>query len=123
MAHKVLIVEDSPTMRQLLRFALQRVGPVDIVEADDGVKGLKELNQAEFDLVLLDINMPLMDGLKLLRLIRENPASKTLPVVIITTEGKDDVISRAQSLGVNAYITKPIRQADIVATVKNLLPT
>ena len=122
MPHKILIVDDSPTMRQLLRFAVGRLGPVDVVEAEDGVQGLKEINAKQFDCVLLDINMPMMDGIKLLKIIRETPEHKNLPVVIITTESKDDAVDRAEALGVNAFITKPVRQADVVETVKKLLP-
>ena len=71
--HKVLIVEDSPTMRQLIVFALKRLRGLTIVEANDGVDGLKKLSGDKFDLILTDINMPIMDGLKLVSLVRNDP--------------------------------------------------
>ena len=68
--YNVLVVDDSPTMRQLIVFALKRLRDVSITEANDGVDGLKKISSAKFDLVLTDINMPVMDGLKLVSLIR-----------------------------------------------------
>ena len=67
---RILIVEDSPTMRQLLVFALRRLKNVEIVEAQDGMDGLRKISSDHFDLALIDINMPVMDGLKLISLIR-----------------------------------------------------
>ena len=67
---RILIVEDSPTMRQLLVFALKRLKNADIVEAQDGMDGLRKVTSDHFDLALIDINMPVMDGLKLISLIR-----------------------------------------------------
>ena len=67
---RILIVEDSPTMRQLLVFALRRLRGVDIVEAQDGMDGLRKLSSDRFDLALIDINMPVMDGLKLIGMMR-----------------------------------------------------
>lgn len=120
-ALKVLVVEDSPTMRQLIVFALKRIRNFQIVEANDGVDGLKKLNAEKFDLILTDINMPIMDGLKLVSMIRNDPNYKTVPIVIITTEGASEDRDRALSLGANAYITKPIQTVQILDTVKRLL--
>ena len=70
--HRILIVEDSPTMRQLLVFALKRMKAVQIVEAQDGMDGLRKVTSDHFDLVFVDVNMPVMDGLKLISLIRSD---------------------------------------------------
>jgi two-component system chemotaxis response regulator CheY len=67
---RILIVEDSQTMRQVLAFALKRLKNVDVVEAQDGMEGLRRVSTDHFDLALIDINMPVMDGLKLISLIR-----------------------------------------------------
>jgi two-component system chemotaxis response regulator CheY len=117
----VLVVEDSPMMRQLLVFALSRVKNLRVVEADDGVDGLRKLAAAHFDIILTDINMPIMDGLKLIKRVRSDPTHKDTPVVIITTEGNDEDRQRAMQLGANAYITKPIQAPQVIATVKGLL--
>ena len=94
-ALKFLIIEDSPTMRQLIRFALKRLPQAEVIEASDGVDGLKKLSSNEVDLILTDINMPIMDGLKLVSLVRGNDAYKDIPIVIITTEGAQEDRERA----------------------------
>jgi len=120
-SYKVLIVEDSPTMRQLIAFALKRIRGIKIVEANDGVDGLKKLSGDKFDLILSDINMPIMDGLKLVSLVRRDPNFKDVPIVIITTEGASEDRERALSLGANDYITKPIQTTQILDVARRLL--
>jgi two-component system chemotaxis response regulator CheY len=120
-AYKVLIVEDSPTMRQLIVFALKRLRGLTIVEANDGVDGLKKLSSDKFDLIFTDINMPIMDGLKLVSLVRSDAVYKQVPIVIITTEGASEDRERALALGANDYITKPIQTTQILDVAKRLL--
>lgn len=119
--YKVLIVEDSPTMRQLIVFALKRLRGLNIVEANDGVDGLKKLSSEKFDLIFTDINMPIMDGLKLVSLVRSDAGYKQVPIVIITTEGASEDRERALALGANDYITKPIQTTQILDVAKRLL--
>ena len=119
--YKVLIVEDSPTMRQLISFALKRLRGMRIVEANDGVDGLKKLSAETFDLIFTDINMPVMDGLKLVSLVRSDPNNKQIPIVIITTEGAQEDRERALALGANDYITKPIQPNRILDVTRSLL--
>ncbi len=119
--YNVLIVEDSPTMRQLIAFALKRIRGVRIVEANDGVDGLKKLSSERFDLILTDINMPIMDGLKLVSLVRNDANYKAIPIVVITTEGAQEDRERALALGANDYITKPIQPTKILDVAKSLL--
>jgi two-component system chemotaxis response regulator CheY len=118
---KVLVVEDSPTMRQLIVFALKRIRNLHIEEAADGIGGLKKLGAEKFDLIVTDINMPIMDGLKLVSLIRNDPQYKDVPVVVITTEGAIEDRDRALALGANEYITKPIQTARILEVAKRML--
>jgi two-component system chemotaxis response regulator CheY len=116
-----LVVEDSPMMRQLLVFALARVKNLHITEADDGVDGLRKLAVGRYDIIVTDINMPIMDGLKLVKRVRTDPIHRDTPIVIITTEGSNEDRQRALQLGANAYITKPIKAPQVIATVKELL--
>ena len=109
MVRTALVVEDSPTMRQLIVFALKRIRELEVVEADDGVDALRKLAGARFDIILTDINMPIMDGLKLVKRLRGDEVHKDVPIVIITTEGGEEDRQRALALGANAYITKPIQ--------------
>ena len=119
--YSCLIVEDSPMMRQLLVFALARVKNLRVTEADDGVDGLRKLAAQKYDLILTDINMPIMDGLKLVKRVRSDEALKGIPIIIITTEGAEEDRQRALALGANAYITKPIQAPQVIAKVKELL--
>jgi two-component system chemotaxis response regulator CheY len=119
--YSCLVVEDSPMMRQLLVFALSRVKSLRVTEADDGVDALRKLASARYDIIVTDINMPIMDGLKLVKRVRSDPAHKDTPIVIITTEGSQEDRQRALQLGANAYITKPIQAPQVIATVKELL--
>jgi two-component system chemotaxis response regulator CheY len=119
--YSCLVVEDSPVMRQLLVFALARVRNLRVVEADDGVDGLRKLAANRFDVIITDINMPVMDGLKLVRRIRSDPNHKDTPIIIITTEGSQEDRQRALQLGANAYITKPIQAPQVIAKVRELL--
>ena len=119
--HRILIVEDSPTMRQLLVFALKRLKGADIVEAQDGMDGLRKVTSDHFDLALVDINMPVMDGLKLISLIREEEGLKEMPIVVITTEGAKEDRDRALSLGADEYLTKPIQANRVLQVAKSLL--
>jgi two-component system chemotaxis response regulator CheY len=119
--YKVLVVEDSPTMRQLIVFALKRIRGFQIVEANDGVDALKKLSAEKFDLILTDINMPIMDGLKLVSMVRNDTNYKETPIIVITTEGATEDRERALALGANEYITKPIQTMKILETVKKLM--
>ena len=118
---RILIVEDSPTMRQLLVFALRRLKNVEIVEAQDGMDGLRKVSSDHFDLALIDINMPVMDGLKLISLIRGEDSLKEIPIVVITTEGAKEDRDRALVLGANEYLTKPIQANRVLAVARALL--
>jgi two-component system chemotaxis response regulator CheY len=108
-------------MRQLIVFALKRIRGLKITEANDGVDGLKKISAEKFDLILTDINMPIMDGLKLVSLVRNDPNHKDVPIVIITTEGATEDKDRAMSIGANDYITKPIQTIKIIEVAKRLL--
>lgn len=116
---RALIVEDSPTMRQLIGLTLRRIPGMSLVEAEHGAQALEVLAREPIDLVLLDINMPVMDGfvfLEQLATLANRP-----PVIVISTEsGKGDV-DRALALGVVAYVTKPVKGPNLAATVTRVL--
>jgi two-component system chemotaxis response regulator CheY len=118
---RALVVEDSPAMRQLIVHALKRVKQLVVSEAVDGVMGLKKIRTEKFDILLTDINMPVMDGLKLVSLVRSDDANEHIPIIIITTEGAAVDRQRALDLGANAYITKPIQASQVVDCVRELL--
>lgn len=116
-----LVVEDSLMMRQLVVFALGRIPNLKVTEAEDGVDGLRKLASAKFDIILTDINMPIMDGLKLIQRVRMDASHKDTPIVVITTEGGREDRERALRLGANAYVTKPIQAPRVIDIVRRLL--
>ncbi len=121
MGKVILTVDDSRTMRDMLKMAL-RDGGHEVIQADDGVHGTEVLAQnGNIDIIITDINMPLMDGLKLVRRIRADPNHAAVPVVIISTEGASEDRERAMALGATTYINKPIQAPQLIETVKQLL--
>ncbi len=120
-AHVIaLVVDDSPAMRKQLRQALERIG-VHAVEANDGAHGWRQLATARFDIILTDVNMPVMDGLKLIAMVRSGGLHQKTPIVVITTESAEADRQRAESLGASAYLAKPVQSHLVVDTVKRLL--
>jgi two-component system chemotaxis response regulator CheY len=119
--YTALVVEDSTTMRQLLVSALSRLTEVRVIEAEDGVHGLKELQANQVDILLTDINMPRMDGLKLVGLVRKDPKHQDIPIIIVTTEGAKEDRERGLALGADRYFVKPVKASEVVDTVSELL--
>ena len=110
-------------MRQLIAFSLKRFRNAQVIEAVDGVDALKILAGPEkIDLILTDINMPVMGGLKLVSLVRQNAQLRNIPIIIITTEGAEEDRERGLALGANAYICKPIQSSHLIKTISDLLP-
>jgi len=118
---QALIVDDSEAMRKQLAYALQRLGGVSTSEASDGADAWRKLSTATFDIVLTDINMPLLDGLKLVAMVRAGGAHQRVPIVVITTEGAEADRKRAMSLGASAYLVKPVQATQVVEAVRALL--
>jgi two-component system chemotaxis response regulator CheY len=116
-----LVVDDSPTMRQLISFSLKRIPGSRIVEANDGVDALKKLAAEQFSLILTDINMPIMDGLKLVSMIRKDEQYKTIPIIVVTTEGAEEDRNAGLALGANAYVSKPVKTGELLSTINQLL--
>lgn len=118
---RALVVDDSQAMRRSIMYALQRISGMVCTEAQDGADGLKKLTQGQFDLVLTDINMPLMDGLKLISHIRQATDHRHVPIVVITTESAAADRERAMKLGASAYLVKPVQAKVVMDTVRDVL--
>jgi two-component system, chemotaxis family, chemotaxis protein CheY len=118
---KFLIVEDSPTMRRMISFSLKQFRNAKIIEAVDGLDALRKLASDKIDLILTDINMPVMDGLKLVAMVRQSASLRNIPIIIITTEGAEEDRERGMALGANAYIAKPIQSSHLIKTISELL--
>jgi len=104
---KVLIVDDFSTMRRIIKNLLRDLGFTNTFEADDGYTALPMLKEGDFEFVVTDWNMPIMQGIDLLKEIRKDPNLKHLPVLMVTAEAKREQIIEAAQAGVNGYIVKP----------------
>ncbi len=122
MTLRALVVDDSQNMRKSVIFALQKWPEMVCIEAQDGAEALKKMTLGKIDIVITDINMPLLDGLKLIAHIRQQPQWQAVPIVVITTESAEEDRARAMNLGANAYLTKPVQAPDVMREVKRLLP-
>jgi len=104
---KVLVVDDFPTMRRIVKNLLKQLGFENIDEADDGVNALAKLKNGGFGLVVSDWNMPNMEGIDLLRAVRQEPSVKDIPFLMVTAEAEKEKVIEAIKAGVDNYIVKP----------------
>lgn len=104
---KILVVDDFPTMRRIIRNLLKELEFVNVDEAEDGAVGLEKLRAGNYGLVVSDWNMPNMDGLAMLQAIRADPSMAKLPVLMVTAEAKKENIIAAAQSGANGYVVKP----------------
>ena len=119
---RILIVEDSPTMRALLNSALEGLEiPVKITEASSGFEALRYLPREPFDLIVTDINMPDINGLELVSFAKSNSAYRSIPLIIVSTEGAEKDRARGIELGADAYLVKPFDAENLREVVVDLL--
>jgi two-component system chemotaxis response regulator CheY len=120
---RILVVEDSSAMRAFVRAALEEAEMVrEVVEAASGFEALRVLPREAFDLAIVDINMPDVNGLELIRFMRGSEAHKTTPLLVISSESSERDRERGLTLGANAYLAKPFTAEALVAAVRALAP-
>ena len=120
MKKRILAVDDSPSVRQMVKLSLSGAG-YDIVEAGDGAEGLSKARASTLDMVVTDLNMPVMNGLGLIRELRKLPAYRGVPILFLTTESDPEMKQQAKAAGATGWITKPFQQDQLVALVKKVL--
>jgi two-component system chemotaxis response regulator CheY len=116
----VLTVDDSPSIRQMIRLTLGPAG-YNVLEAGNGAEGLSKAKASQVDMVVTDLNMPVMDGLGLIRELRSLPAYRGVPIVFLTTESDDGLKQQAKAAGATGWITKPFRQEQLLMVVQKFL--
>ena len=115
---KVLVVDDSKLLHRMFEMMLRQYP---LVHAYDGNEALQRLSENfDVDLVLLDMNMPRMNGLELLQAMKKDEAMKRIPVVLVTTEGSDEQTQRGLQAGAAAYVKKPFKNEELIAVVQRL---
>ena len=117
---RILLVEDSQSMRQLMSAAVRRFGG-EVFEAEDGLAALKLLTGEHFDLIFCDLNMPVLDGFKLIRRVREDGRHASTPICIVTTEGEPHVEQQARELGANYFLRKPTNRREVDFVLHSVL--
>ncbi len=121
MSRKMLTVDDSPSVRKLVKFTLKAKG-YEVSSAGDGLEALDLLKQEGFDAIILDINMPRMNGLEFLRTIKADDQYAGMPVIMLTTEGQDEDKDKAVALGATAYMVKPFKPTQLLTLLERILP-
>lgn len=119
MKKKVMTVDDSRTMRDMVTFTLKSAG-YDVVEAADGQQAMTAIAANKVDLVITDLNMPVMDGLTLIRKLRAIPAHRTLPILMLTTEADDKKKAEGRAAGATGWIVKPFNPEKLVSVVQKV---
>lgn len=121
MAKTILIVDDSSSLRTVVRIALTRAG-YEVLEASDGVEGLKALDKAaKVHLIVSDVNMPNMDGITFVTQVKAHAKHRFTPVVMLTTEGEDDMKNRGRLAGAKAWMVKPFNPPQLLDAVSKLV--
>lgn len=118
---KILIVDDSVSMRQMVSFTL-RQGGFDVVEAEHGQDGLDKLGRETVDLIITDLNMPVMDGITFIQNVRKNPVMKSKPILMLTTEGLAAKKEQGKAAGATGWIVKPFDPDKLLTTIARVLP-
>ena len=120
---KILIVDDSITIRRIITNALKTVGFPDTAEAANGKDALEKLTTTNVDFIITDWNMPEMNGLDFIKQVRANPVYTSLPILMITTRGTEHDVIEALQAKVNSYIVKPFTPQELKEKIEGILKT
>jgi len=121
MLKKILVVEDSPMTRSLIVSSLEEAGEYTLIEAANGFEALRKLPEVSPDLVITDINMPDINGLEVVRFVKQNENFRHIPVIIVTTEGREVDKERGLKLGADRYLVKPFEPGQLQKHVRELI--
>jgi two-component system chemotaxis response regulator CheY len=120
MAKTILAVDDSGSLRQMVAFSLKAAG-YDVVQAVDGQDGLNKAKEKTVDLVLTDQNMPIMDGLTLIKNLRELGSYQKIPILMLTTESSDEMKAKGKAAGANGWLVKPFDPKRLIEVVQKVI--
>jgi len=116
----ILTVDDSASIRRTIKIALTAEA-FEVTEAADGAEGLRHAQARKFDLIITDVNMPVMDGLTMIREMRKNPAHAGVPILFLTTESDSGMKAEAKAAGATGWVTKPFDPDNLIKVVKRIL--
>lgn len=121
MARKILIVDDSLMVRQMVSFTLKEAG-FEVVEAENGQDALNKLNKESVDLIVTDLNMPVMDGISFIGNARSLASAKYVPILMLTTESQPEMKQKGKAAGATGWIVKPFDPPKLLGVIAKVLP-
>lgn len=120
MGKKIMTVDDSASIRMMVKFTLKDAG-YDVFEAENGVEALEKLNGSQVQMVIVDVNMPKMDGIELVRRLRSDPNYRYIPIIILTTESQELKKQEGRDAGATGWIIKPFKPQQLLDVVRKVL--
>jgi len=120
MTASILTVDDSASIRATIKIALSGAG-YSVAEADNGANGIAQANAGNYDLIITDLNMPVMDGLTMIEELRKLPAHTGVPIIFLTTESDEGMKQRAKAAGATGWLTKPFDPEQLVRIARKVL--
>jgi CheY-like chemotaxis protein len=118
---RILLVDDSSTSRMTSRMLLSHLGPYVVISACDGLEGVEKAIAERPDLILMDIEMPRLNGLEACKLLKQNEATKDIPVILLSMRGEDSFVQKGYASGCIDFLTKPVKENDLLAAIKTHL--
>jgi two-component system chemotaxis response regulator CheY len=122
MGKTILIIDDSVTMRQMVGITLRKAG-FDIIEGANGQEGIQQLERHAVTLVISDVNMPVMDGITMVKAARQLPSHRTTPILLLTTETDEAKKQAARAAGATGWLRKPFNPQSLLTVINKVLPT
>lgn len=120
MGKKILFVDDSASMRQIVGMAIQGEG-YEVTTAVDGKDGVSKMEQGKFDAIISDVNMPNMNGIEMIKEAKKNANNKFAPIIMLTTEGGDDLKAQGKAAGAKVWVVKPFKPDQLLGVLKKLI--
>lgn len=120
MTKAILTVDDSPSIRRMVRMTLQEAG-YDVTEGIDGQDGLEKATTTRFDAIIVDQNMPRLDGIGMIRALRAHPNGQGVPIVVLSTESEDTLKQQARDAGALGWMVKPFTQDKLLAVIRKVV--
>lgn len=121
MLKKIMTVDDSPTVRKVLNEALSGAG-YQVVEASDGEEAVNMLEQTDIDLLVTDLNMPNMDGVELIKRVRQQPGKRFMPIIMLTSVSQKEMKAAGKKAGASGWVTKPFRPEQLLSVIQMVCP-
>jgi two-component system chemotaxis response regulator CheY len=118
---EVLIVDDSKSMRQMVNFTLSRDSKYNVTEAEDGAQALTVATSQKFDLIITDMNMPVMNGIEFVRSLRAKPEYKFTPILMLTTESSPETKQKGREVGLTGWLVKPFNPEQLMKVIQKVL--